>query len=208
MALRNRRRAGVALCAVAALAFASGGAAALDEGRVLIDFGDFPGGWEVQGAVERTAQIYQVVPPPEGPLLRARVTGAPQRVFKKIAWDPKRYPVVEWRWRVTQWPETGGDLYVYVALDTDLFGIPTIAKYVWSQDLPAGTVTDGGFFRPTELVVRSGAAPAGEWIVQRINALEDFRQLHGRDPKGEAYGIGFLVDPGMEVEIGPVTVRP
>lgn len=208
MADRSAARRRVAPAVVALLAWVLAGAAGAGDSRLLTDYSDFPEKWEIQGAVERARELYQAVPAPEGPLLRARIPGAPQRVFKKVAWDPTRFPIVEWRWRVTKWPASEGDVFMYIALDTDLLGIPTIVKYVWSQDLPVGTVKDGGFFRPTERVVRSGSAPNGEWAVERVNALEEFRQIHGRDPRGEAYGIGFLVDPGMEVEIGPVTAVP
>lgn len=62
------------------------------------------------------------------------------------------------------------------------------------------TLKDGGFFRPIEVVIRSGSTYSGDWVVQRVNSRADFKRIIGRDPKGEAYGIGILVDQGMEVE--------
>ena len=68
-----------------------------------------------------------------------------------------------------------------------------------------GTVKNGGVFSPTEVVIQSGPADSNDWIVQRLNARADFKKLLGRDPKDEAYGVGILVDTGMEVDFAKIT---
>lgn len=175
------------------------------ERLVLVDYQDFPEKWEARGGEAKARRAFRVVSGEDGAVLTATGEGS-VRIFKKIAWDSGRYPDLEWRWRVTKWPDSGSArVFVYVSLDTDLLGIPTMTKYYWSRDEAVGTETDGGFFRPMEVVIRSGAENAGDWISERLSVRADFERYHDRAPKGEAYGIGFLVDPGVVVEIGPVT---
>ena len=142
-------------------------------------------------------------------ILSVKVSGDPIRVFKKIAWDSFRYPVLTWRWKVLRWPEEqGASVDLYVSLHRDTFGIPSFVKYVWSDHLPVGTEKSGGFFRPSEVVVRSGLTALGEWTTEKIDVLESFRRIHGSDPDPEAYGIGLWVASGVEMEISEIVAQP
>lgn len=176
------------------------------EDRILLeDFSRYPEGWEARGGFEKANEVYQPVRSEKEVYLRAQGRSEPVRIFKKIAWDSKSYPIVQWKWRVKEWPQDPtAQVSLYVSLDRDSFGVPTLTKYVWSRESVKGAVKGGGFFRPTEVVVRGTTAVSDEWIVERIDALADFRKLIGRDPRGDAYGIGILVDPGIVVEIGEI----
>jgi hypothetical protein len=97
---------------------------------------------------------------------------------------------------------------VFVSLDTDLMVIPVANKYVWSTTKPTGTITEGGFFDASELVVRSGLQPIGEWVEERINAYEDFKRIHKHEPAAQAWGISLFAGPGVEMDFGPISVSP
>lgn len=185
--------------------FAQADAQKASDRIVLEDFSQYPQGWKAKGDYSKANEIYQSVRNEAEVYLRARVGSESVRIFKKTSWDSKTFPIMEWKWRVKKWPEAGAaQVYMYIALDKDFFGIPIIIKYVWSRDLAEGTIKDGGFFMPTEVVIRSGSIDSGDWVIQRVNARADFKRIIGRDPKGEAYGIGMLIDPGMEVEFGEI----
>lgn len=172
---------------------------------VLEDFSHYPDGWKAARGRMKANEIYQLANDDEGDYLRALERSEPVRIFKKISWDSKTFPTVEWKWRIKKWPQSeDAQFALYVSLDKDIFGIPTIIKYVWSRDVEEGTVKDGGFFRPMEVVIHSGPADSDGWIIERVNVRADFQQLIGREPRGEAYGIGLLADPGMIVEIGEI----
>ena len=172
---------------------------------ILADFTKYPEGWKAKGGFSKTNKVYQIVSNEKGIFLRANVESNSVRIFKKISWNSKTHPVIEWKWRVIEWPkDKPASAYLYVSLDRDLVGIPTIIKYVWSSDLEKGTVKKGGIFSPTEVVIKSGAADSNDWIVQRLNAWSDFKKFLGRDPKDEAYGIGILVDPGMQIDFAEI----
>jgi hypothetical protein len=172
---------------------------------ILEDFSRFPEQWESRSGLSKINEVYQVITHERKVFLRARTGSESVRIFKKIAWDSEAFPIVEWRWKINQWPkDQASNVYFYISLDRDVFGIPTLIKYIWSGHDAVGTIKDGGFFRPMEVVVRSGSNESGDWAIQRVNARADFRQFIGRIPKGRAYGIGILVDPGMDVEFGEI----
>ena len=51
-------------------------------------------------------------------------------------------------------------------------------------------------FSSTEMVIRSGAQPIGEWVEEKINVYEDFKKIHEHEPMQEAWGISLLGGPG------------
>ncbi len=173
---------------------------------VLVDFSKYPEAWKAKGGFSKADRVYQIVSNEKDIYLSANVETESVRIFKKISWNSKTHPIIEWKWRVKKWPgDKPASAYLYVSLDRDLVGIPTIIKYVWSSDKKIGTVKNGGVFSPTEVVIQSGPADSNDWIVQRLNARADFKKLLGRDPKDEAYGVGILVDTGMEVDFAKIT---
>jgi DUF3047 family protein len=177
---------------------------------VLDDFSDkdasgFPTAWKAQRQETNARRQYTVRSETGMTFLTAK--GADQRIYKRIAWDPKAMPIVTWRWRVKHAP-AGSDpiAAVFVSLDTDLLVIPVATKYVWSQAKDVGTVTEGGLFDASEIVLQKGSREFGQWVEQRVNAYEDFKRIHGHEPAAKAWGISLLGGPGVEVDFGPITV--
>jgi hypothetical protein len=105
---------------------------------------------------------------------------AGQRIKKKkIDWDPKAFPVLTWRWRLQKaTTENEPIAAIYASLDTDLMFIPVFTKYVWSATKPEGTLTEGGMFSGSEIVVQSGTKDVGQWFEERVNVYEDFKRIH------------------------------
>lgn len=164
----------------------------------------FPNGWKAQRSETRVRETYSVQSEKDLSYLTAK--SADQRVKKKMSWDPKATPIVTWRWRIKDVPK-GADLLaaVYLSLDTDLVFIPVATKYVWSATKAKGTVTEGGLFGATEIVLRTGSDPVGEWVEERVNAYEDFRRIHKHEPAAQAWGISLLGGPDVEADFGPIT---
>jgi hypothetical protein len=184
----------------------AGDQAVLEDFRTK-DAEGLPAGWKGEGlrSKENAKQTYALVS--EGPVNFIKATNANQRIHKKMAWDPRAMPIVTWRWRLKSAPAGAEPIAaVYVSLDTDLMFIPVSTKYVWSSTKAKGTTTMGGMFGAAELVVRSGAQPAGEWIEEKVNAYEDFKRIHQHEPASQAWGISLLGGPGVDVDFGPMTV--
>ncbi|MFQ5588804.1 MAG: DUF3047 domain-containing protein [Nitrospiria bacterium] len=178
---------------------------------VLEDFSNqstngLPSGWKPQRNNPAPDEVYQLDANDGESLLRAN--GKPNRIFKKMKWNPHEYPFITWKWRMLKVPDDPDkerNATVYVALGTDLLGIPKLTKYAWSSLKAVGTEESGGMFRPTTIVIRSGQPENGEWITETINVLEDHKRLHNEMPPDEAYGFGIIST--LEAEFGPFIVH-
>ncbi len=158
--------------------------------------------WKPQNANPAPSKAYEIKKNGEGFLLHAN--GKPNRIFKKMTWDPYEYPFITWKWRmlkVPNDPDKERNATVYVALGTDILGIPKLTKYAWSSNKAVGSEESGGIFRPTTIVIRSGQPASGEWVTETINVLEEHKRLHGEDPPHEAYGFGIIST--LDAEFGP-----
>ncbi len=178
--------------------------------QVLEDFSKgesdgFPQGWKASRSESATRKTYVVARDGEQSMLRTKGVDAQMRIFKRIAWDPKAYPVVTWRWRARS-PITGTEpvAALFISLDQDFFGIPVNTKYIWSPSLAKGTVVEGGFFRPAQIVLRNNQDKVGEWIEERVNAYEDFKRIHNHEPAPQAWGISLVTGPGIELDFGSI----
>jgi hypothetical protein len=145
-------------------------------------------------------------------------------LFRRIRIDPRRHPVLEFRWRVPRdslerlKQTSGGSPLARLSLgfhgDVDKLDFDDRAKlrlatvltanglpyasllYVWMLDEPVGTVFHSPYTgRVRYLVVESGTQRLGEWVQFRRDIVEDYRRAFGEDP-GEVVGVGVMTDPG------------
>jgi hypothetical protein len=170
----------------------------------------WPVGWKAQRSETRAKEAYRVKTDGDQAFLAA--SGADQRVYKKTGWDPKNMPIISWKWRLKSAPPPESDkddliAAVFVSLDTDLMFIPVTTKYVWSRTKPVGTITEGGMSSASEIVMRNGTAPIGEWVDERVNAYVDFKRIHNHEPADKAWGVSLLAGPGVEVDFGTITAH-
>lgn len=170
----------------------------------------FPSLWdhENQRSQSKGREAYKVQSEDGANFLSAKDAG--QRIKKKkIDWDPKAYPVLTWRWRLNK-ATTGNEplAAVYASLDTDLLFIPVFTKYVWSESKPDGTLTEGGMFSGSEIVVQSGTKEIGQWFEERVNVYEDFKRIHKHEPAEKAWGISIVAAPGVDIDFGPLLAVP
>ena len=194
----------VTLLTEASLLAQSSGLVVLEDFRAK-DGDGFPKGWKAQRSESKARQAYTVQSEQETVFLSARE--ADQRVYKRVAWDPKATPIVTWRWRLKMAPaETDMVAALFVSLDTDLMVIPVATKYVWSGVKAKGTTTEGGLFSASEIVLRTGLQPIGQWVEERVNAYEDFKRIHQHEPAEQAWGISIQGGPSVEVDFGPIAV--
>ncbi len=184
-------------------------ASAQSQSLVLEDFqaneaDGFPSNWEheSQRSQSKGRDAYKVQTENGVNFLAARDAG--QRIKKKkIDWDPKALPVLTWRWRLQKaTTDTEPIAAIYASLDIDLMFIPVFTKYVWSTTKPEGTLTEGGMFSGSEIVVQSGTKEVGQWFEERVNVYEDFKRIHRHEPASKAWGISIIAGPGVEIDFG------
>jgi hypothetical protein len=191
-----------------------GSALAQTQQLILEDFqtkeaDGFPASWdhESQRSHSKGREAYKIQSENGMHFLSAKDAG--QRIKKKkIDWDPKAYPVLTWRWRLNK--AAGGAeplAAIYASLDTDLMFIPVFTKYIWSATKPEGTLTEGGMFSGSEIVVQSGTQ-VGQWVEEKVNVYEDFKRIHQHEPAAKAWGISIIAGPGVEIDFGPMVAMP
>ena len=187
-----------------------GAVSAQSQSLVLEDFqakeaDGFPSSWdhENQRSHSKGRDAYKVQTENGVNFLAAKDAG--QRIKKKkIDWDPKTFPVLSWRWRLHKATTAGTEpiAAIYASLDTDLMFIPVFTKYIWSATKPEGTLTEGGMFSGSEIVVQSGTKDVDQWFEERVNVYEDFKRIHQHEPAAKAWGISIIAGPGVEIDFG------
>lgn len=174
------------------------------------DADGFPTSWDHENQRSQTKgrDAYKVQSENGATFLSAKDAG--QRIKKKkIDWNPKAYPILTWRWRLNKATSDAEPLgAIYASLDTDLLFIPVFTKYVWSASKPEGTLTEGGMFSGSEIVVQSGTKEVGQWFEERVNVYEDFKRIHQHEPAAKAWGISIVAAPGVEIDFGPLVAQP
>jgi Protein of unknown function (DUF3047) len=188
-----------------------GAVSAQSQSLILEDFqtkeaDGFPSNWdhENQRSHSKGRDAYKVQTENGVNFLAARDAG--QRIKnKKIDWDPKAFPVLTWRWRLHKaTTENEPIAAIYASLDTDLMFIPVFTKYIWSATKPEGTLTEGGMFSGSEIVVQSGTKDVDQWFEERVNVYEDFKRIHQHEPAAKAWGISIIAGPGVEIDFGSI----
>lgn len=154
-----------------------------------------PPGWEVKEFSGR-AQV-EVVRVDDLVVLHLVSRGTSFAVSRPLDFELPRYPVLTWRWKVTELPrggdvrrrETDDAVQVYVIFPRGLVKAVQshIVGYVWDATAPVGTRLDSPQPCPPTcnlklIVLQSGAARLGQWVTERRHVLEDYRALFGGMP--------------------------
>jgi hypothetical protein len=159
----------------------------------------FPGQWKVRGDAEKARLIYRVTEENGERFLHAHADGQAIQIGIAHAFQPREFPLLRWRWRVTQLPpggdERGKETHdsaagVYVIFDNRIF--PRVIKYVWSSTVPVGTrMQNPLYWRAKMIVLRSGPSDLGKWYQETGNFYQDYKELFGAEP-GQIQGIGLM----------------
>ncbi len=131
-------------------------------------------------------------------------------LFRHVAVDPERCPVLEWSWGV-ETLQPNADIRLKAREDVAasvflLFGdpgfltdpdpVPTL-RYVWTNEkVPAETIVESPYLPGTvrSLVVESGSKRVGTWVMERRNVAQDFERAFGYPPKDHIQAIALFTD--------------
>jgi hypothetical protein len=164
------------------------------EGSIVIaDFTDWivpkgmPPSWELK--VKSGKAAFDVMRDGDIPALHMKSVDSSFSLQGKVNVDVKRYPVLSWKWKVTQLPK-GGDFRKSRTDDqaAQLFLAFTETKaivYIWDTSAPQGLMESTSpvpFMTVKVVVVRSGPAELGRWIAETRNVYEDFKKFFGDEP--------------------------
>jgi hypothetical protein len=148
--------------------------------------------------------------------LVAHSNGSASAIRHVQEFDPYRYPVVKWRWKVDNvyvrgnvLEKTGDDypLRVYIMFKYDpaaasfgeqvQYGLAKIVygaypphsslNYIWaSRQEEEGIHPSPYTDRARLLIRRAGPAEAGKWVEEEVNILADYRLAFGAEPPAKA----------------------
>lgn len=158
--------------------------------------------WEEKRFVGSTD--YRIVEENGDHVLRARADSAASGLFRDISFDTEDWPIISWRWKVTELPAEGDvrsketDDYgarLYVVFPRFLKWRTKTINYIWSRTLPAGESTPNTWLpdNAVMIAVRSGYDSLGVWLVEKRNVREDYRRVFGEYPP-DAGAIAIMTD--------------
>ena len=183
-----------------------------------------PPSWEplVFKKIDRHTR-YELVTDDGVVVMKAVSAAAASGLIRKIQIDPMQYPLVEWRWKVSNvlqkedvTKKEGDDyaarIYITFAYDPSKLSFvdrikyktaklvygeypPTGAiNYIWGNHVAVGvTVPNPYTERAMMIVVESGEEKTHQWVTQRRNLLEDYRNAFHTDPPPIS-GVAIMTD--------------
>jgi hypothetical protein len=175
--------------------------------------GDFPAGWESLNfkKIPRHTQ-YTLINDRNTVVVKAVSESSASGFIYRIKIDPRAYPIISWRWKVTNTFIKGdvskkeGDDYparLYIAFEFDpkklgfferaqykaarlLYGEypPTGAiTYIWSSNAPRGTIVSNPYTKRVKMIaVQSGKSRLNTWVQEERNVFEDYKTAFLQDP--------------------------
>ena len=184
------------------------------------------GGWEQFAIVKgNTPTRYQAVEQDGVVVIQADSAEGGSGLSRKIHFDPRRYPIIEWRWRVPRDSGRGGPngpsresppARLSLAFDGDpakldfddrvkmrmaraltVNGLPYASLlYVWQNRRPVDSVYSSPHTeRVRHIVVESGEGHLDQWVTVRRNVYEDYKRAFGEEP-GDIVAVGIMTDYG------------
>ncbi len=148
-------------------------------------------GWEEKKFSGKTE--YRLVPSGEQQVVMAQSQGSASGLVKRITVDLKKYPYLNWRWRIDQRlgieDETvkSGDDYaarIYVIIDGGILPWRTRAvNYVWADRALQGETWPNAFGgkRAMMIALRNRQDSTATWYAEKRNVYEDVKRLFGPD---------------------------
>jgi hypothetical protein len=186
--------------------------------------GGLPPGWRaLRPAPHAPDTRYRLVRDEGMTVLRADAEGSMSALVRDVRIDPRRYPLLRWRWKVAaplanaDMKTRRGDDYaarIYVLFDYDVGRLPigdrvqlklaralhgsqipaAALNYVWDNRYPVGTLQPNVYTdRARLIVVESGRAKAGRWVIETRDLALDFRAAFGEEPP-DVIGIAVASD--------------
>ena len=159
----------------------------------------------------------------EKTVVQAVSDGGASGITREITIDPKKYPLIEWRWKVTNvlrqadiTKKEGDDyparIYITFAYESGQVGILDKAKfealrwwyghypplaainYVWGSKASVGTMVPNAYTDQVVMfVVQSGPEHLDTWLREERNVYEDYLKAFGKKPPMIS-GVAIMTD--------------
>ena len=147
--------------------------------------------WKEKSFVGKTD--YQLVRLEGEQVLQASSQASASGLYKKSSIDLKKFPFLNWRWRVENRIESGderkksGDDYVarlYLVINHKYFFWKSLAlSYVWANKSKKGEIWNNAFAGGSVkmFALRSAEDETGFWVSEKRNVYEDLKRAFGEE---------------------------
>jgi hypothetical protein len=180
-----------------------------------------PLGWQLKDIKGKTR--YTVIDEEGTTVLRAESNGSASGLFRDADVDPKKYPLMEWKWKVARVPSSANEreknkddcaARVFVLFKDQLPGAGVYSRlkhkleatfssivppgvaicYAWGSKLGKDQVIESPYTEWVRIfAVESGPEKAGQWVSEQRNVFEDFKRIFGKEPE-KVVGVGIMTD--------------
>jgi hypothetical protein len=167
--------------------------------------------------------VYSLIKDGDTVVVKAVAESSASGLTREIKINSKEYPIVQWRWKVTNVLKKGdvkqkeGDDYparIYITFEYDpsrlgffdkakyemirlLYGqYPPIGaiNYIWESRAPEGTMIPNSYTdRVMMFVVESGESKLNQWVSEERNIYEDYKKAFGQEPPMIS-GVAIMTD--------------
>ncbi len=163
---------------------------------------------EWQEKVFRGRVLYSVKTQEDDSYLVAYSDNTASGIFYQIRFDPKKLPMISWKWKVLEFPKKGKigggnggwieqDDYaarLYVIFPKLSFNLTKSLEYVWDKSLPVGTIKESPYSKNIKIIViESGSGNINKWVQEKRNIYEDYIKAFNRKP-GKVGAIAIMTD--------------
>ena len=190
-------------------------ASVLEVGRFSTEKEDkgLPTHWETlsfRGIKQHTD--YRLVEEKGQVIVRALADVSASGLIRKINIDPREYPIVQWRWKITTilkggnvYQKDGDDyparFYILFKYNPDKLGFfekikyeaikllygeyPPLASitYIWASNAPEDMVVPNPYTKKAMMfVVESGKKNLNRWLTEERNVYDDYREVFKDEP--------------------------
>jgi Protein of unknown function (DUF3047) len=175
-----------------------------DWSKVEVGTRGVPPGWEKQNWGSPKYE-FEVVSDGATRVLHLKSENDSSTISKELKVDVKEFPILQWRWKVVVLPK-GGDArhkdtddeaaQLYVTFPR----FPSAARsriigYIWDSTAPVGArFSSQKIGTVTFVVVRSGDADRGRWIVEQRNIFDDYKAIYGEEPSEKVGGVSISIN--------------
>jgi Protein of unknown function (DUF3047) len=186
--------------------------------------GQFPAGWHPLTFKKIPSHTqYTIIKDGNTAVIKAVSRASASGLIRKIRIDPRKYPFIRWRWKVSNvykngdvTKKTGDDyparIYITFEYDPDRVGLwekikynlakqfygeysPSAAiNYIWASHAVIGTIVSNPYTQRTKMiVVESGKKVLNTWNSEERNIFDDYIRAFGEKPPMIS-GIAIMTD--------------
>lgn len=163
---------------------------------------------EWQEKIFKGKVFYSVNPDVDGGYLSAQSNKACSGIFYRIKFDPKKFPMISWKWKVLKFPAKTTtankqaswiekDDYaarVYVIFPSWYFMNIKCIEYVWDEKISEDSVITSPYWHNIKLVVAQSGNKLNEWVIEERNIYEDYKRAFGVYPSDCVGAIALMTD--------------